>query len=136
MKFKKSLFLSLLLLLIASNTMSSERNTGNNVIYDGQGEWYTDATIPAVNVFIQGSYVYAEAANRTATKLKQLNGVLRDEYGAEYIRVRDFTHDRFADVAVLTSVGYSGSDRCYAVFEYLPKQQKYKSRSTKTVCLN
>lgn len=108
--------------------------------YEGQGEWFSNSSAPAVRVYIKGSFVYAQLSDRSlnlpATKLKHVSGNLLNEYAADYIKIQDFNRDRFSDIGVLKSVGYGGSNRCYAIFEYMPSFYSYKTRSTKTVCLD
>lgn len=135
MKIIKKSLISLLFILVATNAMSNDRYAN----YEAQGEWYSNSTNPAVKVFIRGSYVYAELRNRKqnlpATKLKRVNGVLLNEYTNQFIRIQDFNSDKFADIGVLKSVSYGGSNRCYSVFVYSPKFYTYKSKSSKTVCI-
>ena len=136
MKWIKTLLFSLSILAISTTVTANNRY----INFDGQGVWTSNSSTPAVRVYIKGSYLYAQAKNRKlklpATKLKRVNGNLLNEYTHEYIRIQDFNHDKFADIGILKSVGYGGSNRCYAVFEYLPKFYSYKARSKKTVCID
>ncbi len=123
--------LFLFTLMVAATSLSASQN---------QTEWYSATGSPAVRVFVKGAYVYAQldqgGLNDSAIKLKHVNGDLLHEYGADYIRIRDFNADGSFDIGVLTGAGYGGSDMCYAVFEYLPDFYAYKTRSSKTVCFN
>jgi len=122
--------------LVTNTAIANDRF--NN--YEGQREWYSSSVTPAVKVYIKGSFIYALVNNRKINlppiKLKQVSGNLLNEYATDYIRIEDFTHDRFSDIGVLKSVGYGGSNRCYAIFEYSPKFYSYKSKSRKTVCID
>jgi len=140
MKLINKIFFSLSILIVATvvTTAAIADIRGNN--YNGQGEWYSNSATPAVKVFIKDAFVYVKLNNRklnlSPVKLKQVNGNLLNEYTADYILIQDFTQDRFLDIGVLKSVGYGGSNRCYAVFEYFPKFYSYKSKSRKTVCID
>ena len=127
---KKLIFSFSVLLVVAISTAT--------LASPSQKEWYSNSSNPAVKVFIKGAFVYAQISNRSldmpAAKLKYVSGNLLNEYGADYIHIKDFTHDGLLDIGVLTSVGYGGSNRCYAVFEYSPSFYVYETRSKKTVC--
>jgi len=113
--------------------------TTNLYAAGNQTEWFSNSGIPNVKVYIKNAFVYAQVSKRdldlSANKLKYVNGRLLNEYGAEYIQIKDYNGDGYSDIGVLTSVGYGGSNQCYAVFEYLPNFYGYKTRSKKTVCV-
>jgi len=104
-----------------------------------QTEWFSNYGTPSVKVYIKNAFVYAQVSKRnldlSATKLKYVNGRLLNEYDTDYIQIKDYNGDGYSDIGVLTSVGYGGSNQCYAVFEYLPDFYGYKTRSKKTVCI-
>lgn len=136
MKLIRKIIFSLAVLIVATSAIANNRY----VNYEGQGVWSANSSTPAVRVYIKGSYIYARLNNRSLklppTKLKRVNGNLLNEYTADYIHIQDFNHDKFLDIGILKSVGYGGSNRCYAVFEYLPKFYSYKSRSRTTACID
>ncbi len=112
--------------------------------YRGQGNWSFNSNKQAVQVFIKGSYVYARAQSQPplpATRLKRVNSNLLNDYTGQYIVIEDFNHDGWQDVAVLKSIGFSGNrelayEHCYAVFDYVPAFYSFRSKASKTVCLN
>jgi len=124
---------SLIIAISAMSVISSPAFANSN-----QKVWYSNSSNPAVKVYIKGSFVYAQISNRSldmpVTKLKYVSGNLLNEFGADYIHIKDFSHNGLLDIGVLTSVGYGGSNRCYKVYEYSPKFYVYKSRAKKTVC--
>lgn len=134
MKLIKTIFVFSTFLL-AFSAIANDRYTN----YQAQGEWYSSVSNPSVKVFIKGTFLYAQAMddrlNFPPVRLKRVSGRLLNEYTNEYIRIQDFNHDKYDDVGVLKSVSYGGSNRCYAIFEYQPGFYSYKSRSTKTVCI-
>ena len=140
MKLINKIFFSLSILIVATVVTTAAIADVRDNNYNGQGEWYSNSGTPSVKVFIKEAFVYVQLNNRklnlSPVKLKQVNGNLLNEYGADFIRIQDFTQDRFSDIGVLKSVGYGGSNRCYAVFEYSPKSYSYKSKSRKTVCID
>lgn len=135
MKVTNKIFLGLFVLFIAASATANDKYAN----FQGQGEWYSSASNPAVKIFIKGVHVYAESLNRklnlSATQLKRVNGGLLNEYTNQYIKVQDFNHDGFDDIGVLKSVSYGAGTRCYSVFNYMPNYYSYKTKSTKTVCI-
>jgi len=127
--FSASLVMVLFLTIITTS-LSAAGNTK---------QWFSNSGLPNVRVYIKNAFVYAQVSRRNlnlpASKLKYVNGRLLNEYNADYIQIKDYNGDGYSDIGVLTSVGYGGSNQCYAVFEYLPKFYSYKTRSKKTVCV-
>ena len=135
MKVINIIFFGLSVLFITVSATANDKYAN----FQGQGEWYSSASNPAVRIFIKGTHVYAESLNRKlnlpATQLKRVNGNLLNEYTTQYIQIHDFNHDGFDDIAVLKSVSYGAGTRCYSVFSYMPSYYAYKSKSAKTVCI-
>ncbi len=134
-QIKKRIF-SLSVLLILAISMIPLANADQQT---SQKEWYSYSNNPTVKAYIKGSFVYAQISTRNlempASKLKSISGYLLNEYGADYIHIEDLNHNGRLDIGILTSVGYGGSNPCYAVFEYSPSFYVFKTRSRKTICL-
>lgn len=138
-KLKKVVIIPFLLFGMFS---ASANNRSANA--EGQGRWIYDQSNPAIEVFIQGSSVYAKtigqskssaSPNLPAIKLKKVNSPLLNEYTEQFIKIQDFNNDMLMDIGILKSVGYGGGERCYSVFEYKPNFYSFSSRATKTVCV-
>lgn len=115
-------------------TMANDRY----INYEGQGIWTSGSGSPVVQVTLKGSSVYAKVIGQDLPdiRLKTINSELLNEYTERFIMMQDYTKDNFTDIAVLKSVGFGGANRCYSVFEYLPDFYSFRSRSTKTICLD
>jgi hypothetical protein len=140
MKISKIIFLSVSLLFSAASVQANNRYEN----YQGQGIWSFRSDKQAVQVFIKGSNVYAQVQSQTqlpATRLKRVNSNLLNDYTGQYIVIEDFNNDGWQDIGVLKSVGFTGNrecqgEHCYAVFEYVPGFYSFRSKASKTVCLN
>jgi len=140
MKILKMLVLPLGLFFYALSVQANNRYEN----YQGQGTWSFSSNKQSVQVFIKGSYVYAQAQNQKqlpAARLKRVNSNLLNDYTGQYIVIEDFNNDGWQDIGVLKSVGFTGNrelqyEHCYAVFDYVPGFYSFRSRPSKTVCLN
>lgn len=66
--------------------------------------------------------------------LQKVNSHLWETYGKQYISINDFNRDGQLDIGVMEGAGLAGNDKCYAVYEYMPEQFSYRSKSSMTVC--
>ncbi|WP_298610741.1 hypothetical protein [uncultured Thiothrix sp.] len=84
--------------------------------------------------FIEENLVMLQIGENQPLVLEAVNPYLYTGWRTLYLKIGDYDQDGLNDLAVLQSVGHGGIDRCYAIYRYNEKTQRFNQRKSFDRC--
>lgn len=83
------------------------------------------APLIQAKIVVADRMVLASINNQPLKPIAPIDSFLWQEYQRGYIKYGDFDKDKVQELALLTSISYGGTNPCYRLYHYNPKQQRY-----------
>jgi hypothetical protein len=129
--FRILLFISMIFsVFVTNNTLANNNNEAgrHTTWHSGNAQFSVWVSILKTNVNVT---VWSDVP---AVTLQKVNSHLWNTYGKQYVLINDFNRDGQLDIGIMEGAGVAGSDKCYAVYEYVPAHFSYRNTSSMMVC--
>ena len=85
-------------------------------------------------VIMSETQIVVQVNNQPPVNLHRVNFPLLREWGTRYLKVNDYDRDGLLDLAVMTSAGRGGDNKCYAIYRYNPQTGQFRQRKSFDRC--